>query len=64
MRRHGRSPRIEPAQVEALINDPLVMDRAPDGKPRYMGFIGTERVWVVVALDKPDLVVTMFREIR
>jgi hypothetical protein len=34
------------------------------GKPRYLGFVGGKLVWVVVALDEPDLIVTIFPKER
>jgi len=39
-------------------------DLAPDGKSRYVGLIRGERVRIVVAVDEPDLIVTIHRRRR
>jgi uncharacterized protein DUF4258 len=49
------------ADVERLIADPLHIDLGPNGKWRYVGLIRGERVRVVIALDEPDLIVTIHR---
>jgi Domain of unknown function (DUF4258) len=49
------------ADAERLIENPEHVDLAPDGKWRYLGLIRGERVRVVVALDEPDLIVTIHR---
>lgn len=45
--------------VERVIRDPLHFDLDRKGKPRYTGRIQGVRVRVVVALDEPDLIVTI-----
>jgi mRNA-degrading endonuclease RelE of RelBE toxin-antitoxin system len=45
--------------VEQMIEEPIHFDRDRRGKPRYTGQIRGVRVRVVVALDEPDLVVTI-----
>jgi hypothetical protein len=47
------------ADVERVIADPLRFDRDATGKPRYLGYIRGCRMRVVVALDDPDLIVTI-----
>jgi hypothetical protein len=45
--------------VERVIGKPIHFDRDWEGKPRYTGKIQGVSVRVVVALDEPDLVVTI-----
>jgi len=45
--------------AERVIDDPVHSDRDADGKPRYVGEIRGVRVRVVVAVDEPDLIVTI-----
>jgi hypothetical protein len=47
------------ADAEAVIAHPIQVDRDEDGKPQYTGEIRGVRVRVVVALDAPDLIVTI-----
>jgi uncharacterized protein DUF4258 len=47
------------ADVEYLITNPDQEDRDPEGRPRYIGHLQGVRVRVVVALDEPDLIVTI-----
>lgn len=50
--------------AEELIANPEHVDLGPDGKWRYVGHLRGERVRVVVALDEPDLIVTIHRRPR
>jgi hypothetical protein len=43
-----------------VIYDPARSDVDETGKPRYYGTIGNVIVCVVVALDEPDLIVTIY----
>jgi hypothetical protein len=52
------------AEVERVIMDPIRVDRDEDGRPRYTGYIEEVRVRVVVALDDPDLIVTIHKRRR
>ena len=52
------------ADAERLIENPEHVDLGPDGKSRYVGLIRGERVRVVVAVDDPDLIVTIHRRRR
>jgi hypothetical protein len=47
------------ADAEHLIVHPVYRDTDPQGRPRYTGLIRGLRVRVVVALDDPDLIVTI-----
>ncbi len=47
------------ADVERVVASPLYADADEDGKPRFVGDVRGVRVRVVVALDEPDLVVTI-----
>ena len=49
------------ADIEDAISNPIWVDRDPNGKPRYTGYIGAVRVRIVVALDEPDLIVTIHK---
>jgi hypothetical protein len=48
-----------PADVDRVIANPVRVDQDEKGRNRYTGYIGNVRVRVVVALDEPDLVVTI-----
>lgn len=54
-----RRLRATTADVECLIAEAEEIDTDEDGKPRYIGVIKGIRVRVIVALDEPDLVVTI-----
>jgi hypothetical protein len=49
------------ADAEELMANPEHVDLDPHGNWRYVGHIRGERVRVVVALDEPDLIVTIHR---
>jgi hypothetical protein len=51
-------------EAESVVENPIEKSFGMSGKPRYLGVVGREFVWVVVALDEPDLIVTIFREER
>jgi hypothetical protein len=46
-------------ELEWLVANPISVDRDPFGRPRYLGEIEGRRIRVVLALDEPDLVVTL-----
>lgn len=46
-------------EAESTVESPIGKDLDPDGKPRYLGFIGGRLCRVVVALDDPDVIVTV-----
>jgi hypothetical protein len=47
-----------------VIEEPLYIDCDEDGKPRYTGEIRGVRVRIVVALEEPDLIVTIHERRR
>jgi hypothetical protein len=47
------------ADVERIVARPLYADADEDGRPRFIGDVQGVRVRVVLALDEPDLVVTI-----
>ncbi len=52
------------ADVERVIDEPIDVDRDENGKPQYIGYINDVRVRAVVALDEPDLIVTIHERKR
>lgn len=55
---------MDVADAEAVIAHPIQVDRDNFGKPRYTGEIRGIRMRVVVALDEPDLIVTIHERRR
>jgi hypothetical protein len=45
--------------AERVIRQPLVADADPEGRARYLGVIRGIQVRVVIAVDEPDLIVTI-----
>jgi hypothetical protein len=45
--------------VEQVIENPIFVDGDESGRPRYTGEVRGIRIRVVVALDEPDLIVTI-----
>ena len=52
------------ADLEQVIAKPEVIDRDKQGRPRYLGSVRGVSIFVVAALDEPDLIVTVFRRER
>jgi len=50
--------------VAAIILASAVVDRDPDGRPRHVGFVDGRKIRVVLALDNPNLVVTVHERRR
>ncbi|MBS1883639.1 MAG: hypothetical protein JSS97_11865 [Actinobacteria bacterium] len=46
-------------EAESVVRNPIGKDLDPDGKPRYLGYIAGELCRIVVALDEPDVIVTI-----
>lgn len=46
-------------EIERVIDDPLYVEIDANGKPLYIGDLRGVRVRIVVALDEPDLIVTI-----
>jgi hypothetical protein len=59
-----RSLQATLADVTQVISNPISIDRDPDGRPRYTGYIRETRVRVVLAIDEPDLIVTIHKRRR
>jgi hypothetical protein len=51
-------------EAESVAADQFEKDVDLDGNPRYRGFIGGKRCVVVVALDDPDVIITLFERER
>jgi hypothetical protein len=51
-------------EAERVILEPVHVDRDPEGRFRYTGTIRGVRVRIVVALDEPDLIVTIHERRR
>jgi Domain of unknown function (DUF4258) len=60
----ARRAGVTVADVEALIANPDAIDFDEDGKPRYTGSIRGTRVRAVIALDAPDVIVTIHERRR
>lgn len=60
----ARSLRLSVADVESVIQRPMRIDRDRHGKPRYTGVIRGVRVRAVVAVDEPDVIVTIHKRRR
>ena len=56
--------RVSVADAEALVARATVVDNDADGKPRYTDYIEGVPIRVVVALDDPDLIVTIYERRR
>jgi hypothetical protein len=55
--RFHRVTRLEAARI-ARWGEPDGFD--PRGNPRRIGWVGDRRIRVVIALDEPDVVITLF----
>jgi hypothetical protein len=47
-------------EAESVVENPIGKSFGRSGNPRYRGFVAGVLVWVVVASDDPDLVITVF----
>lgn len=68
MSRHAKNKlrqlRMTALDAEGVVASPIAVDSDEDGKPRYLGQVRGADVYVVVALDEPDLIVTVYRKGR
>lgn len=55
----ARRLQLTQTDLENVIANPIRIDRDPSGKPRYTGYASGIRLRIVVALDEPDLIVTI-----
>jgi Domain of unknown function (DUF4258) len=60
----ARQRGFDVADAEGVIAHPIYVDRDGRGNPRYTGEIEGMRVRVVVALDEPNLIVTIHERRR
>jgi hypothetical protein len=60
----ARDLKVSVADAEAMVARATVVDRDVDGRPRYTGYIGGVPVRVIVALDDPELIVTIYERRR
>lgn len=64
MTRHARNEcrlyKIDPGDVEVVVSRPKKVGRDKDGKAIYEGAVRGRVMRVVVALDEPDLIVTIY----
>jgi len=56
-----RNLNLEPGDIEDLVASGPPVDRDPDGRKRYEGYIGGSIVRVVLAVDRQGFVVTVHR---
>lgn len=59
-----RELQMTPLDAELVVSHPVAVDRDKEGRPRYLGWVRSVLVSVVVALDEPDLIVTIYRKGR
>jgi hypothetical protein len=60
----ARDLKISVADAEAMIARAMVVDQDADGKLRYTGYIEGVCIRVIVALDDPSLIVTIYERRR
>jgi hypothetical protein len=51
---------VDLGDAEAVIARPIRIGRDEDGKPLYEGMVRGKVMRVIVALDEPDLIVTIY----
>jgi hypothetical protein len=51
-------------EAESVVENSFEKDFDEDGNPRYRGFINGERCRVVVALDDPNVIITILSRRR
>jgi hypothetical protein len=51
-------------EAESVVENSFGKDFDPDGNPRYRGYIAGKRCRVVVALDDPDLIISIHHRRR
>jgi hypothetical protein len=59
-----RALRMTPLDADWVVSNPIAIDSDADGRPRYLGEVRDTQIFVVVALDEPDLIVTIYRRGR
>lgn len=48
------------ADTERVIGSPIRVDRDDAGRPKYVGEFSNVIVYIVVALDDPELIITIY----
>jgi hypothetical protein len=51
-------------EAESVVGNEFGKDFDQDGNTRYFGFIAGKRCRVVVALDDPEVIITLYKEER
>jgi hypothetical protein len=55
LRRH----KLTRSEVEGIVSATTFKDRDPEGRPRYLGYVRGTLYRIVVALDDPEMIVTI-----
>ena len=50
---------VSAEQAEAIVASPIARGQDKNGKPRYFGYVGDQLIRVMVALDEPDLILSV-----
>jgi len=59
-----RALNLPPEEVERVVREGIQVDPDEDGRKRFEGDLGKTIIRVVMAVDRPDLVVTVYRRSR
>jgi hypothetical protein len=59
-----RQYKVTAQGAASVVGNPIEKDFDQRGNPRYGGFIAGRRFRVVVALDDPDVIITLFPKER
>jgi hypothetical protein len=51
-------------EVESVVENPIRKDFDDKGNALYFGYVASAPVWIVVADDDPDVIITVFEEGR
>jgi hypothetical protein len=51
-------------EVESVVENPIRKDFDDKGNALYFGYLASAPVWIVVADDDPDVIITVFEEGR
>jgi len=54
-----RRLRVSSSEIERIVSGHRPYDLDPAGRPRYLGVVGGRTVRVVLAVDRPNLVVSL-----
>jgi hypothetical protein len=59
-----RRLRATSGEVEAAVKTPIGKTRDAEGNALYFGYVAGALVWIVVASDDPEFIITVFEEDR